>query len=507
MTKAEPSLPPYQILHDTRQVQVAGAPFPLGARAFDVLAYLDRHQDRVVTKVELLDAVWGGMTVEEGNLTVQISALRKALGPKAITTVPGVGYKLAEATEPAPDISAPSEPASIAVMPFVALAGDAELAFLGEALTRDLTAALTRIKSLVVRTSRSARTTNTIHPEEADALGHRLNARYLVDGAIQKAGASLRITAQLVEADTARALWSERFSGKMDDLFALQDEVVETISAAIEPNIVFVEAERAGAKTTQLEAHDLCLQATPVVFRLGSKDQALTAKALLEQAIAQAPDYIVAKGLLCRLMAWSCGARFISFEEARACLPAAEDILAATEADPLSMIFAAHALAYLDHRTDQRARGASVAKRAYGLSPNSSILLASAGWLHNYAGEAAQAITFFERSLRLAPFDPYVGQTRSGLGTAHCMADDWATGIAVLEQAYTEAPEFGTTVQNLAIAQWIAGDKARAAEMRDTLLARPSVVSVSQYETASPFRGLPLHRQFVAAMREMGMPE
>jgi DNA-binding winged helix-turn-helix (wHTH) protein len=80
---------------DTRELLIEGAAVPLGARAFDVLAHLRRQPDRVVSKAELLEKVWGGLAVEEGNLTVQISALRKVLGAKAIATVPGVGYKLA----------------------------------------------------------------------------------------------------------------------------------------------------------------------------------------------------------------------------------------------------------------------------------------------------------------------------------------------------------------------------------------------------------------------------
>jgi len=82
---------PFTIRPDTREVLINGKPAALGARAFDVLAFLDAHSDRVVSKRELLDHVWGGATVEEGNLTVQISNLRKVLGARAISTVPGVG--------------------------------------------------------------------------------------------------------------------------------------------------------------------------------------------------------------------------------------------------------------------------------------------------------------------------------------------------------------------------------------------------------------------------------
>ena len=81
------------INHETREASLDGRDLTLGARAFDVLAFLFTHADRVVTKTELLDHVWSGLMVEESNLTVQIAALRKALGREAIKTVPGVGYK------------------------------------------------------------------------------------------------------------------------------------------------------------------------------------------------------------------------------------------------------------------------------------------------------------------------------------------------------------------------------------------------------------------------------
>lgn len=86
--------PDFEVRAGTREVLIDGIPIALGARAFDVLHFLSRNTDRVVTKAEILEAVWGAVTVEEGNLSVQISSLRKALGPRAISTVPGVGYQL-----------------------------------------------------------------------------------------------------------------------------------------------------------------------------------------------------------------------------------------------------------------------------------------------------------------------------------------------------------------------------------------------------------------------------
>jgi DNA-binding winged helix-turn-helix (wHTH) protein len=140
----------FEIRADTREVRVAGAPVALGARAFDVLAYLEAHSDRVVSKAELLEQVWGGLSVEEGNLTVQISALRKALGAKAIATVPGVGYKLAMGASEAPKPEGPALPdkPSLVVLPFANLSGTAENDYLVDGLITDIIASLSRLSGL-----------------------------------------------------------------------------------------------------------------------------------------------------------------------------------------------------------------------------------------------------------------------------------------------------------------------------------------------------------------------
>ena len=118
-----------------REVRLNGRQVPLGARAFDVLLHLEAHSGRVVSKQELLETIWGGLAVEEGNLSVQISALRKALGAKAIATVPGVGYKfvLGGGEAPVQDGPALPEVPSLAVLPFANLTGRAEQDYLVDA--------------------------------------------------------------------------------------------------------------------------------------------------------------------------------------------------------------------------------------------------------------------------------------------------------------------------------------------------------------------------------------
>jgi TolB-like protein len=187
----------------TREVRIDGTAVALGARAYDVLAYLDAHSDRVVSKAELLEQVWGGLAVEEGNLTVQISTLRKALGPKAIATVPGMGYKLAVEAKPdaRPDGPALPDIPSLAVLPFSNLTAKPDQDYLVDGIVTELIAALTKVPGLFVIAATSSFAYRGRAVQLAD-VGRELGVRYVLEGSVQQAGTALRITVQLVEAAT-----------------------------------------------------------------------------------------------------------------------------------------------------------------------------------------------------------------------------------------------------------------------------------------------------------------
>jgi adenylate cyclase len=166
----------FEVRPDERRLLHRGSPVPLGARAFDVLMLLVEHRDRVVAKAEILDRVWPDTVVEEANLTVHVSALRKVLGPQALATVPGRGYRLVMpvdprarigSLEPAPTIdtaasavgatfpvdavrrATPDRP-SIAVLPFANMSGDPEQGYFADGLVEDIITTLSKISDLVV---------------------------------------------------------------------------------------------------------------------------------------------------------------------------------------------------------------------------------------------------------------------------------------------------------------------------------------------------------------------
>lgn len=501
------SVPPLVILPGERAVQIDGETRQIGARAFDVLAHLHANAGRVVTKAELLEAVWADLNVEESNLTVQIAALRKLIGARAIATVPGVGYQLTLSlrppAEPIKTLSLPDKP-SLAVLPFANLTGAADKDYLVDGIVVDLIAALSRIPVFFVI---AASSTFTLKGQRVDLaeVGQRLGVRYILEGSIQSAGDRLRISTQLVEAETGHMIWSNRIAGRLDEIFDLQDAVTEQVAAAIEPSVILAESRRAQDKpTTELSAYDLCLQAMPRADRLPDFDSFVAARTLLEQALELDPGYVRAKGLICRLCLVARSERWLNLEDAAACLPLAEDVAANPAKDAIALAFAGFAIAFLGR--DQR-RGLLIVRQAYALNPNSCHVLNALGWVHGYLGENDSAIDHFSRSIRINPLDPIVGQTRGGLGAVLLDAGRYEEAVAAAEQAVAEAPDYGANRMGLAFAYWEVGRIDEARHVGQVLLAREPGITIAGALRDTPFR-VPNHlRRLEKFLRGIGVPE
>ena len=169
-----------------------------------------------------MERVWPGMTVEEGNLTVQVAALRKALGQRAdnsdwIVTVARIGYRLW--TEDAERRGKPSSPLpSLAVLPFHNLSGDAAQDYFADGIVDDLITALSRFKTFAV-ISRNSSFVYKGRAVDVREIGRELGVRYVLEGSIRRSGNRLRVTAQLVDAATAGHLWAQNYDGALEDVF------------------------------------------------------------------------------------------------------------------------------------------------------------------------------------------------------------------------------------------------------------------------------------------------
>ena len=234
-----------------------GVPVPVAHRGLALLATLLAAGGRVVSKAELMDVAWPAQEVEESNLSVQIAALRKILGPRSdgedwIATVPRVGYQflqletgVAKEYGSGKQISmeqADTRP-SIAVLPFTNLSLSREQEFFADGMTDDIITALSRIRELFVisRGSSFAFKGRTMPTERA---AKELGVRYILDGSVRSSENKVRVTAQLTDAHSGSSIWAERYEGVLDNFFSVQDDITHNIVQALQVKLTTGEAAR-----------------------------------------------------------------------------------------------------------------------------------------------------------------------------------------------------------------------------------------------------------------------
>ena len=237
----------------------AGAfvPMAVGTRALDVLGVLVDRAGNLVSRDELMSAVWPATAVEDTNLNMQIAAIRRVLdegraGQSCIQTFPGHGYRFTvPVTRVAADAAAfppngppplPDKP-SIAVMPFQNMSGDPEQQYFADGMVEEIITALSRIRWLFV-IARNSSFTYKGQAIDVKQVGRELGVRYVLEGAVRKASNSVRISAQLIDATTGAHLWAERFDGSLDQVFDLQDEVAASVADVIEPTLEMAQLRR-----------------------------------------------------------------------------------------------------------------------------------------------------------------------------------------------------------------------------------------------------------------------
>ena len=277
-----------------RELSRDGIPVRLGSRALDVLFVLAAARGNVITKDELLARVWPGQVVEENNLQVQVSALRKALdeeksGQSYLVTVPGRGYRLIGVAGGSPGPALPDKP-SIAVLPFQNMSDDPQQEYFADGIVEDIITALCHMRWLFV-IARNSSFAYKGRTADVKQVGRELGVRYVVEGGIRKAAQRVRITAQLIDASTGAHLWADHFDGGLEDIFDLQDQVAASVVGAIAPKLEQAEIERAKRKPTEsLDAYDYFLRGMASTHRM-TRDATSEALELFARASELDPDF------------------------------------------------------------------------------------------------------------------------------------------------------------------------------------------------------------------------
>ena len=306
----------FELRPATRQLLVDDHPAPLGARAFDVLLALIERRERLVTKEELLDLAWPGLVVEENNLQVQVSALRKILGNGVIATVAGRGYRfmaqvgdgaLSHPTQPVerPPVADLAHKPSIAVLPFVNMSDDTANEYFADGLAEELLNVLSKIRGLHVASRTSAFSFKGAKVD-IPTMAQKLNVATILEGSVRKAGNRVRISAQLIHVATDSHLWSATYDRELEDIFAVQDDIARSVvtelraalmeekpdaaaTAAVEAEIQFA----ARGRGDNAEAYRLYLLANFHHDRFTAEDSAIAIEAY-RAALKLDPSYALA---------------------------------------------------------------------------------------------------------------------------------------------------------------------------------------------------------------------
>jgi TolB-like protein len=516
MTHNELSFGPFRIDFDRRELTHEGARVQVSGRALEILCVLASANGEIVSKDELMTRVWPGLVVEENNIQVHVSALRKALdarrtGHDYLQTVPNRGYRLIglQPTPPATSGAsadrkglAVSHKPSIAVLPFQNMSGDPEQEYFTDGMVDEIITGLSRIKWLSV-ISRNSTFIYKNKPVAIKEVANKFGVRYVLEGGVRKSGNRVRITGQLIDGETDAHLWAEHYDGVLDDVFALQDEITMHVIGAIEPSLRRAEIDRVKRqRPDNLNAYDLVLRSLPFVFAHMPKDAAI-AIPLLENAVKLQPDYGAAHAFL----GWCLHHRFARVElresDRISAIQHAHAAIAHGSDDATALAIAAHVIRLDEHDTTTALK---LFDRALELSNSNVFALSLSAIALAWMGKTELALERARRAIRLSPFDSYNFRSHSALAIAYFYLQQYKDAVDAARDAIDYNLSFSISRAVLAAALLRCG---RAAE------ANTAARGVLECEPTFTIRGLSLTAEFepavfgpfASAWRELGLPE
>jgi TolB-like protein/Flp pilus assembly protein TadD len=512
----------YALDTDRRELYRGSDALTIAPQVFDLLDYLIRNRERVVSKDDLINVIWNGRAVSDAALTTRLNVARSVISDsgqeqRLIKTLPRKGFRFigpvvetagqgddgvadppVETAKPA--LTLPGRP-SIAVLPFQNLSGDPEQDYFADGMVQDIITALSQVTSLFV-IARNSSFTYKGRAVDFKQIGCELGVRYVLEGSVRKAGGRVRISGQLIEASTGAHLWAEKFDGALQDVFELQDAVTEWVVGAIESSVKQAEINRARAKpTSNLDAYDYYLRALRQVT-LYTSEASAAAMDNLRQAIALDPEYALAKAFLSMTYMTNWIQGWGTSGDPERGLAAAREAIGQDASNPSVLRCAGHTLGFWgDHD-----RSIAVLEKAARLNVNGSDILMSLGWVKCYAcADTDRAITHFERAMRLSPRDPEMASMLTGIAFGHLIAGHNEEALAFAQQSIDEGPKFtsGHRVKITALTRLGRPQEARAAA--EVLLTfDPEFTIASRLPS---YRDSDFRHSYHAALKAAGLPE
>jgi len=433
---------------DKREFTRHSEPIAMEPQVFDLLLYLLQNRDRVVSRDDLISAVWNGRIVSESTLSTRITAARKAIGDTGedqilIKTYPRKGIRFVgdlqmiggpRPNERGPGLDVPSSSLqgmpstgsnewsgrpSVAVLPFNNLSDEAEQDYFSDGITEDIITALSKYRSLGVIARNSSFAFKDAGADTRSAA-LTLGADYLVDGSVRKIADRVRVTVQLVETETGRQLWAERYDRDLRELFDLQDEITTAIAGRIEPEVGAAERMRAERKAVpELRAWDFFRLGTKYFYKSTPADNR-EAQRLLRRAIELDPSLAEAHGFLSYAIVVSM--TYFDSEPSEGilqeALAAGRKAVELDEQDALMRFTYGRALLAAKSYSDAIAE----LEIAIDLNPYLAPNYCGLGDSLAYEGRFDEAIPYFQKAIELSPHDPMRWAFYSYRALAHILA-------------------------------------------------------------------------------------
>ena len=509
---------------DRRELHRGADVVSVAPQVFDLLDYLIRNRERVVTKDDVINVIWNGRIVSDAALTTRLNAARTAIGDsgeeqRLIKTLPRKGFRFvgpvreAQAAAVADNPVEPSKPTltlpdkpSIAVLPFANLSSDPEQDYFADGMVEDIITALSRFKALFV-IARNSSFTYKGRAVDVKQVGRELGVRYVLEGSVRKAANRVRITGQLVDTATGAHLWADRFDGGLGDIFDLQDQVTESVVGAIAPAVEKAEIERAKRKPTEsLDAYALYLRGLARLYQFASRQANDEALRLFNSAIELDPDFAAAYGRAAACYANAKANGWISdtANEIAEVTRLAQRAVELGKDDAIALAASGWALAYVVRDLEV---GAALIDRALVLNSNLAEAWNFGGWVKNFLGEPEPAIERFARAMRLSPLDPRAIGMRAGTAHAQFFLGRYDEAASWAAMALQDNPDFQPGLRIAVASNAMAGRPEQAHKAMARLRQLNPALRVSTLkDLVGPWRAEDLSR-YEEGLRQAGLPE
>lgn len=489
----------------------------LEPQVFTLLCYLVQERARIVTRDDLIAAVWNGRFVSDSTINSRISAVRKIIDDRGtseckIRSFPRRGYRFVARVETevqaSDDLGSLVTPinlrSSIVVLPFTNLSREADQDDFIDGLVDDITTALTQFRQLIV-VPRSLCVSYKGRTADVTQITRELNVRYALEGTLRKDGKRIRINIQLVDSRTGANLWARRFEGDQKNGFEFQDGLTASVVGEVVSKLEQAEIDfhrRASLATP--DAYSRVMRGTSSLYEWtpASIDAALEQYQLAMNADPDfAPAYAMAS--YCYVQRQSFGVLLDRSKEAAEGVSLAWRAAELGKNDAYALTRAAHGISALGQDISS---GMSLVEQAIALNPNLAVAWYVRGWLRIFQGNTASALSDLDHARRLSPYDRLVFKINAAMAYAHFFAGRYDDASQLALNAIRERPNYMTGLRVAAASDAAAGRKSTAKPLVVRMIGLDPQLGISTLPLLLPLRPTDLSK-WADSLRSAGLPD